>query len=262
MDEELQRQSAADHRLAPGPLVGAASGPAAPEVDRCLEPRLGLVASREDQRLGVAGAEDEQRARAGRGRELATDRLGVADGAPGVPGADGERVGTGARDRRRRRAGRSAPGATRSRSAARAASASAPLRRFPRPGGPARAAGARPPRGRVIASVTRTRPSVGDEGRLEHVGIRQVAPLRAEGDGRREQQAAAPLLVEKGAEHAWRVEVRQAEPVDRSVACDQRGRAAVADHAVVANRWLLVPQSLHSRLAFHLQRVPGSHMGG
>ena len=174
--------------------------------------------------------------------------------APGVPGADGNCVGTGARDghaaarvdpRRARRVAEAwlEPPAHRHLTG----EALHPSHQLARRS--ETAARQRHRVGHANAAL------VGDEGRLQHVRIRQVAPLRAEGDGRREHHAAAPFLVEKGAEHAWRVEVRQAEPVDRSVVGDEGGRTTVADHAVVANRWLLVSQSLrsfHSRLAFHV----------
>jgi hypothetical protein len=41
------------------------------------------------------------------------------------------------------------------------------------------------------------------------------------------------LVAEQGAEHCVVVEARQTEPVDRPVAADERGRAAIADQRVV-----------------------------
>ena len=71
----------------------------------------------------------------------------------------------------------------------------------------------------------------------QHVGVREIelrgprlAVLRSD------LPAAAALLVEDRGEHARRVEAGRAEPVDRAVGGDQRGRAQVADQPVRRDR--------------------------
>jgi hypothetical protein len=64
-------------------------------------------------------------------------------------------------------------------------------------------------------------------------------------------EAAAAVAVEQRAEHARRVEIRQAEPVDRPVVGDERDRAPVADRAVVTDRRVAVDSRtlMHDSLA-------------
>ena len=157
-----------------------------------------------------------------------------------------------ARARRRRRARTSGPRGARcassrgrSRSAARRPSAAGPCRRAPRPC-------ARAPASARSRRLSRQRHRVGHadaalgrgEGRLEHVRALEVAALGLEGGGRLEAERAAALGVEDPREHRRRVDVRQAEPVDRAVPGDQRGGPAVADERVLANRRVAV-DALH-----------------
>ena len=51
-------------------------------------------------------------------------------------------------------------------------------------------------------------------------------------------EAAAAVVVEQGAEHAGRVEPREAEPVDRTVGAHQRRGLQVTDDAVLGDRRL------------------------
>jgi hypothetical protein len=71
---------------------------------------------------------------------------------------------------------------------------------------------------------------------LEQVRARAVAPLDAVRRAWAQLEAAAPLGVEQRAEHARRVEVGQAEPVDRPVASDQGHGASITDGGVIADR--------------------------
>jgi hypothetical protein len=69
----------------------------------------------------------------------------------------------------------------------------------------------------------------GRECRLQDVGVGQIASLHLRGKLRLEQEAAAAIGIEHGCEHARRVEVGQAQPVDGSVAGAERDGARVAD---------------------------------
>ncbi len=86
-------------------------------------------------------------------------------------------------------------------------------------------------------SVTSTSPSrrgpPGDQGE----GVGGVRTRRG-GRGIRRPEAPTAVLgvAEKRAEHGCRVESRHAEPVDRAVVADQRGRAAVPDDGVLLDR--------------------------
>jgi hypothetical protein len=75
---------------------------------------------------------------------------------------------------------------------------------------------------------------VGSERCLEHVCVWQVPPRCGEGSVGLKREPAAALRVEDGREDGGRVEVRQWEPVDRTVAGDERDGAAVADCGVLA----------------------------
>src|SRR5438128_5474450 len=71
---------------------------------------------------------------------------------------------------------------------------------------------------------------------LKHIGIAPVLPEYAGACMRRcELQKSAPVPVQQPAEHPWAVEARQAHPVDRALLADQRGRAQIANHAVIAD---------------------------
>ena len=94
-----------------------------------------------------------------------------------------------------------------------------------------------------VAALDRHRHAVGD---LEHTGrtsecrhedVRAVdVGARVVVDAfRRDVERSAALGVQHAAEHRRRVEAREARPVDRAVAPDERGRVAVADQRVVAD---------------------------
>ena len=90
--------------------------------------------------------------------------------------------------------------------------------------------------GKAIASVTRTTPSPGGERGLQHVGVGQIAALHVRGDLGLQREAPPAIGVEDSREHAGRVEVGQAQPVDRPVAGDQRDGSPVPDRGVVTDR--------------------------
>ena len=77
--------------------------------------------------------------------------------------------------------------------------------------------------------------AVGLEGGLEHQRSIEVATLAREPAGRRDRPVAG-VWVQDAGEHRRAVEARQAEPVDRTVACDERGRVAVRQQPVVGDR--------------------------
>src|SRR5512144_778237 len=60
------------------------------------------------------------------------------------------------------------------------------------------------------------------------------------GLGWREPEGSATVRIQESAEDAARVQVREAQPVDRAVAADERRRPAVAEHCVVADRGVTV----------------------
>ena len=161
-------------------------------------------------------------------RSLRALRLGRA----GVEGADGQRVAPGDGDRRSRRATRGWSSVRRSRSAARRSTTSARCPPGPRRAGPAPATARRPARqGHRVGDAHLA--ALRREHRLQHVGVRQVAPR----DGAGTSGASVnrpPRRVEHRAEDARRVEVGQREPVDRAVVGDQRDRAPVADRRVAS----------------------------
>ncbi len=72
------------------------------------------------------------------------------------------------------------------------------------------------------------------ERRLEHVRAGAVAAHGVERRLGLELEAAAVGRVEQAVENGWGVAARQAEPVDRAVATDERRRPPVADQGVVA----------------------------
>ena len=73
------------------------------------------------------------------------------------------------------------------------------------------------------------------EDRFEDVGARQILARGIERDRRLQHERAAALGVEVRGKDRRRIEVGQAEPVDRAVLCHERCRAAVADDRVIAN---------------------------
>ena len=78
------------------------------------------------------------------------------------------------------------------------------------------------------------RAGLGRERRLDHQGSRYVAPLAAIRPGRLDLPVPA-LGVEDLREHRRTVVAGQAEPADRSIAVNQRGRVAVGQQAVVGD---------------------------
>ena len=75
VEEELERQGAADHGVAPRAVVGALRGPAAPVRGRGLQTALDLLARREDQWLLVGAAQRDQRRLGLVQREAPEDRV-------------------------------------------------------------------------------------------------------------------------------------------------------------------------------------------
>ena len=70
----------------------------------------------------------------------------------------------------------------------------------------------------------------------ERVGPRLVDPVAGDVDPERGEPEAARAAVEQRAEHARRVEARDAQPVDRAVRGHERARVAVGEEAVVGDR--------------------------
>ena len=76
----------------------------------------------------------------------------------------------------------------------------------------------------------------GRPGRQQRVRTRLVEARRRHVDPERPEAKRARLAVEQRAEHAGRVEARNAEPVDRAVGRDQRAGVAVREERVVGDR--------------------------
>jgi hypothetical protein len=76
-----------------------------------------------------------------------------------------------------------------------------------------------------------------EEPRQQHVGVGEIELLaRGALEERRDLEASAALRVDQGCEDRRRVEVRQAEEVDRSVHAHQSDGAEIADDAVFPDR--------------------------
>src|SRR5438094_1696298 len=92
--------------------------------------------------------------------------------------------------------------------------------------------------------------------RLKHVGITPVLPedagARVHGD---ELQKSALVPIQQPAEQPRAVKARQAHPVDRALLADQRSRAQVANHAVIAD-WRITNAVLAQSVA-RVQGYPG-----
>jgi hypothetical protein len=73
------------------------------------------------------------------------------------------------------------------------------------------------------------------EGRLEDERSRNVATVRPPAAGGPERPVAG-VGIEDSSEHGRAVEAGEAEPVDRAVPPDERGRVAVGEEAVLAHR--------------------------
>ena len=245
VDQELERERAPHHRPSPRALVAALGRPAAPEVHRGREARLDLAPGREDERLPVRRGEHDQRLTSVRGAEAPAGRVGAFRALSGPPGADRHGVGACARHGH-------AEAAPHARAPTRVAEAwlnrpaEGHLTRDSPLAGRAHAPGK--PGVREEQRIRDLRAAArGRERRLEHVRLRQVAAVRPEGRLRGEREAAASTGVKERAEDARRVEVRQAEPVDRPVAGDKRQGAPVADHAVVLDRGIAVAARRRAR---------------
>ena len=89
------------------------------------------------------------------------------------------------------------------------------------------------------------------ERRLEHVRLTSVRARDCVRLIRRKLERAAFPRVEQRAERARRIEVRQAQPVDRAVEADERESAPVADCRIVANREVTVAARRPLRLDAH-----------
>ena len=235
VEEQLERQRAADHGVAPRAVVGALRGPAPPVGGRGVQPPLDVLARREDQRLLVGRAQRDQR-RAGRScLEAPEDRLVVDLRLAGLPGADRQRVA--ASDGDRDPAAALDPWRHRAVAERRR---DAPSHRDP-PREAVDSPDQLPRRSQVGAGQGHR---VGDpdhalrggERGLQHVGVGQIASLHLRGDVGLQLEASAAIGVEDRREHAGRIEVGQAQPVDRPVACDQRDGPAVPDRGVVTDR--------------------------
>src|SRR5215208_5477926 len=68
---------------------------------------------------------------------------------------------------------------------------------------------------------------------FEHVGIRQVAPLRTELADRSHEETPAVFCVKHRSEDGRTVETGQAKPVERAVTGDEACAPAIADDSVM-----------------------------
>ena len=234
-DQSLQQQRAAGHLIAPRSGDGVRARPLLPENHRRLETRLDGRTRRKDEGLCI-GAADHQQA--------AIPRSDFERRAKAVP----------APCRRARlpalnRDGLAAEGGDRNRSAPPGAD---PAVAVIEPGRdlPAHRHRAGQPLDRADDLAHRLEAAIGNrhgvddayraavrgERRFQDVAVRQVAPGAVEPHRGLKLKRAAAARVEHGGEDTGRIEIRQAQPVDRSVACNKRGRPAVADQRVVLDR--------------------------
>ena len=226
MDEQLERQGAANHRFPPRPLVGSARPPSRarrrPSPPSVIRPRRGAG------RPAAPGGRRSGRA--------APPALPSRRSSPLIEPAS--RVGSPApqEDRAMRLA---AVGRDR---------CPAPATQTRRPA-PVGEAGLDPPAHRhaprqsldASSELASRRQAdagqkhrvghadhalLGNERRLQDVGLGHVAALGGELTRRGEPKAAAALRVENGGEDARRVEIRQAQPVDRAVRAQRAPRSA------------------------------------
>ena len=93
VEEQLERQRAADHGVAPRAVVRALRGPAPPVGGRRFQACLDVLAPREDERLLVGRAQRDHRRARRSCLEAPEDRLLVELRLAGLPGADRQRVG-------------------------------------------------------------------------------------------------------------------------------------------------------------------------
>src|SRR5260370_15982480 len=80
------------------------------------------------------------------------------------------------------------------------------------------------------------RAGVGGERRLQYVRGVEIAALRGVRHDRMNGKEPSALRVENAREDGAGIEARPAEPVDRAMARDERGRAGIADQRIVGNR--------------------------
>ena len=201
VEEQLERQGAADHGVAPRALVGALRRPAAPVRGRRLQaaPRP----ARGSGRRVAPGGRRTARSTPIRTRsqlEAPEDRVFVdlrprrrprsrpparrgPPSATGTPPRRSSRVGDGGRSR--------SAGVTRQRIGTRPATPS--TRRISSRVGP------RSWPGNAIASVTRTTPCAGGERGLQDVGVGQIAALHLRGDLGRQREAPPAIGVQDAA---------------------------------------------------------------
>ena len=250
MEEELERQGAADHGVAPRALVGALRGPAAPVRGRGLQTALDLLARREDQWLLVGAAQRDQRRFGLVQREAPEDRVFVDLGLAGVPGADRQRVAPSERDR-----DAAAALESRGRGGVAEGGRHVPGHRDP-PGDAVDSPDQLSGRPQVMAGQRHRvgdpdDPLAGGERGLQDVGVRQIASMHLRGDLGRQREAPSPIGVQDRREHTGRIEVGQAQPIDRPVTGDQRDRSAIADRGIVTDRDVAPRES-----AGHRRRPP------
>ena len=81
--------------------------------------------------------------------------------------------------------------------------------------------------------------------RLEHHRARQVASRRRDLDPERAEAKRAGVTVEHRAEHARRVDPRQAHPLDVAARSDERDRLAIGQKPVVSDRGKRAPAQRH-----------------
>src|SRR5207249_122331 len=75
---------------------------------------------------------------------------------------------------------------------------------------------------------------------FEDIAVRQVAAPAVEPDRGLKLKRPAAAGVEHGRKNARGIKIRQAQPIDRSIASDKRGRPAVADQRVILDRRVAV----------------------
>ena len=207
MNEQLQRQRAADHGIAPRAAIRALVRPAAPIRCGCIQARLDVVAPRKDERLLVSRAQRDQSSAALPGLEVPEDRLLVDLRLAGVPGTDSQRVRAVRGDR--------APSADlqfrRPRAVREGGGDPPPHRDLPSeavhsPDQLARGAqlGVRQGHGVRYADHATS----GGECGLENVGVGEVAPAHLRFDFGLQREAPAAVGVESRGEHAGGVELR------------------------------------------------------
>ena len=238
-DQRLQQQRAAHHLIAPRSVDRPDRRPLLPERNRRIEPRLQLAARRKHERLGMRGADRQQGALPRFEIERRADAAAIPGWHAGIPARNGHRFGAACGHRNAAPPFRPRP----------TGSVMEPRRKFPAHRDGTREAFHRadelahrreaPIRNRQRVDHAH-RAAVGDEGRLEDIGVRQVPARAVEPDGRLQCKRSAAPGVDDRRKHAGRVEIRQAQPVDGAVARHERGRAAVTDQCVVFDRGIPV----------------------